>query len=73
MLSGNGPELSTEFYREGWQAGLDGMRGLFNYELGRRIFEERVSFNEEYIRRLAVESVGGVYDALRILGQQSAL
>ena len=67
VLSGSGPEVSTAFYREGWQGMIDDLRGQFNYELSRRIFEDRISYNEEYIRRLAVESVGGVYDAQRIL------
>ena len=63
VLGGEGPERSMNFYDTEWANMINELRVLFNYELSLKIYNERVAFNEEFIKRLRVESAGGIYNS----------
>jgi uncharacterized protein len=62
VLGGEGPERSLEFYNTDWAAMVVELRGLLNFELSKTIYNDRIAYNEEFIRRLKIESTGGVVE-----------
>ena len=60
VLGGEGPERSLAFYDTEWEPMIGELRSLFNFELSRAVFEERVRFNEEFTARFRIEATGGV-------------
>lgn len=40
-------------------------RKLLNYEVSKNIFDERVAFEKQYIKRLKIEGKGGIFSNLR--------
>lgn len=61
VLSGSGPELGLNFYKEEFEKMVAELLPQFNFELAREIFVERVQYSREFAARLAVEADGGVF------------
>lgn len=64
VLGGEGPERSLEFYRTEWEGMISELRGLLNFELSRAVYDDRIAYNNEFIKRLDIESAGGVVKGL---------
>jgi uncharacterized protein len=65
VLGGEGPERSLMFYETEWEKMVAELRTLFNFELSTKVYNDRIAYNDEFIRRLKVESMGGVVDPIR--------
>lgn len=50
---------SVEFWQSEYSKQADGHRRLINFDLTRRIFDEKVAFTYDFARRLAIEAAGG--------------
>lgn len=61
VLSGSGPEMSLNFYKEELEKMAAELLPQFNFEVAKDIFLERVQYSREFAARLAVEGDGGVF------------
>ena len=57
-----GPEHSIVYWEsDEWKRLLEDMRDLLNFDLSKKIFDERVEFQAEFLARFKVEVEGGIY------------
>ena len=58
----DGPESSVNFWQSAeFKEHLANTRAVLNYEYSRKVYDDRVAFEKEFIERFVVESAGGIY------------
>lgn len=60
VLGGEGPERSLAFYDTEWEPMISELTGLINFDLSKAVFQDRIAYNNEFIKRLRIEAAGGV-------------
>jgi uncharacterized protein len=54
-------QYTLDFYKNEFQRHANWMRNLLNYDLSEKIFDEKMEYLENFIKRLSIESEGGIY------------
>lgn len=61
-------EEAVRFYREKYDEQTGEVRELLNYDISKKIFDDKIAFNRDFIKRLALESQGDiVFDSNSII------
>jgi uncharacterized protein len=57
-----GPEYASDFWREDFfKQQITKVRDLLNFDISKKIFDDRVDFEMKFIERFIVESNGGIF------------